>query len=127
MARILIIDDDAAFGELSRLRLITAGHKVDFHLGAFGTLNKAIQGYDVLIMDVYMPALSGTRLLREIRRTPGLEGVKVMLVSSMDSEPLGKLAREHGADGFVSKSTNRVDFVSRVEALLTGKLARGTS
>ncbi len=121
MARILIVDDDRAFGELARQRLTLAGHDVDFHQGAFGTLNKAVQGYDALILDVYMPALNGTGLAQEVRRTPELAGVKVMLASSMDVERLRKAASQCGADGCVSKSTTRAEFVATVEAVLNAR------
>src|SRR5262245_49038387 len=107
MTKVLIVDDDPAFGELARQRLASRGYDVTFHQGAFGTLNEVKRGYDVIILDVYMPALNGTRLIQEIRRARGKEGPKILLVSSMDSEPLRALAEEHGADGYISKSGSR--------------------
>jgi CheY-like chemotaxis protein len=118
MARILIVDDDPSFGELARQTLTRRGHKVDFQQGAFGTLNKAKGGYDIILLDVYMPALNGTRLIQELRRTAGLENLKILLVSSMDPEPLRELAEQHEADGFVTKSTTRDQFIGAVEAAL---------
>lgn len=120
MARILIVDDDPSFGELARQRLLSMGHTVDFHLGAFGTLNRARQGYDAVVLDVYMPALDGTRLIHEIRGTAGLEKIKIVLASSMDPERLRELAAKHGADGFISKSSSKAELVRAVDFVLKG-------
>lgn len=120
MALILIVDDDAAFGAMLKQRLTKTGHTVDFHQGAFGTLNKVRQGYDLLIIDVYMPALDGTRLIQEIRRAPDLRGLKIVLASSMDEGPLAALAKQTGANGYLWKAAPSVELAASIHAVLKG-------
>ncbi|HLM76443.1 MAG TPA: response regulator [Polyangiaceae bacterium] len=119
MATILIVDDDPSFGAMLRQRLMRTGHRVDFQQGAFGTLNKLKQGYDLLIIDVYMPALDGTRLIQEIRRSPDLGGLRIILASSMDEAPLAALAKQHGADSYLWKAAPSVEIVATVGAVLS--------
>jgi CheY-like chemotaxis protein len=38
---------------------------------------------DVVVMDVMMPILSGVQALEQIRKTPGLDGVPIILMSEM--------------------------------------------
>ena len=120
MAQILIVDDDAAFGTMLKQRLAKSGHRVDFHEGAFGTLNKVRQGYDLLIIDVYMPALDGTRLIQEIRRAQDLRGIKIVLASSMDEAPLAALAKQAGANGYLWKAAPSVELAASINAVLKG-------
>lgn len=118
MATILIVDDDPSFGSMLRQRLMRGGHRVEFHQGAFGTLNKVKQGYDLLVIDVYMPALDGTRLIHEIRRAPELGGLKILLASSMDEAPLAALAKQHGADGYLWKAAPSFELAATINAVL---------
>ena len=118
MATILIVDDDPSFGSMLRQRLMRGGHKVEFHQGAFGTLNKVKQGYDLLVIDVYMPALDGTRLIQEIRRSPDLGMLKIILASSMDEAPLAALAKQHGADTYLWKAAPTVELLASINAVL---------
>jgi DNA-binding response OmpR family regulator len=119
MARIMIIDDDDNFGELTKQRLEGAGFEVIFHRGAFGTLN-AVHAHkcDLLVVDVNMPGLRGDHLTRLIRETEGIQDTKVLLCSSMDVEPLQKLAAESGAHGYLSKAAAKRDLISKIRQIL---------
>ena len=85
MPRILIIDDDPVYGELTKQRLEILGYEVTFHEGSYGALNEVLKGeHDIVILDVFMPGLDGPKLAREILSGPwGLDGVTVALTSSL--------------------------------------------
>jgi DNA-binding NtrC family response regulator len=118
MAKILIIDDDPVFSDMTKQRLERAGHWVSVHLGPFGATKAASDGdLDLIILDVFMPALSGPDLL-EIMRKNQRARAPVIFCSSMDPGPLKKLAVEHHAVGFVSKSAGRAEFIQTVERAL---------
>jgi CheY-like chemotaxis protein len=118
MAKILIIDDDAVFSDMTKQRLERAGHHVSVHLGPFGATAAASDKYfDLIILDVFMPALSGPDLLEIMRRNPRARA-PVVFCSSMDPGPLGKLAAEHRAVGFVSKSASREEFIETIQRAL---------
>ena len=103
MARVLIVDDDPAFGKAAVERLAADGHQVAFNAGAFGAL-AAVCGaaYDLVLIDVLMPGMEGTKLMEYMPRRK-LGGAQVLLVSSMAKEKLCELAVTYGADGYFCK------------------------
>jgi CheY-like chemotaxis protein len=118
MAKIMIIDDDPIFAEVTLQRLQTSGHLVEVHDGALGALTAIRLGnFDVVVVDVFMPAIQGTRLT-ELIRERGQGSPRVVLTSSMDTEELSKLAVKHGADAWVSKSANRAELNAVVSKMI---------
>jgi DNA-binding response OmpR family regulator len=121
VANILIIDDDANYATMTQQRLERAGHFVSLHIGPFGATKAASQlGIDLLLLDVFMPGLSGPQLLDVMRQNRTVAEVKVIFCSSMDPGPLKALADEHNADGFVPKSAERQELLATVERVLRG-------
>jgi CheY-like chemotaxis protein len=119
MTDILVIDDDAVYGELTLQRLEATSHFAVFHLGPFGTVNIIRQlRPKLVILDINMPGLDGTRICDLIRKTRGLEHTQVLFHSSLDRSQLEPLVQAHGADGGLPKSASRNDFLSEVERLM---------
>ncbi|HKO93805.1 MAG TPA: response regulator, partial [Polyangiaceae bacterium] len=120
MSKILIIDDDVDFGDLTRRRLTRMGFDVKLHPGAFGVMDLLLRdSFDLVILDVKMPGLNGTDVIKMIRtlRT-GL--VSVMFYSSSDSTELRQLAEAHGAQGYLTKTATMGELEFRIRALLGG-------
>lgn len=70
MIDVLIIDDDPVFGELMVDRLGAAGLRASFHHGWFQSLIRVREEQPkLLIIDVNMPAMSGTSLWTRCART----------------------------------------------------------
>jgi DNA-binding response OmpR family regulator len=123
VANILIIDDDASYATMTQQRLERAGHYVNVHVGPFGATKAASQlGIDLILLDVFMPGLSGPQLLEVMRQNKAVAHAKVIFCSSMDAAPLKALAEEHHADGFVPKSAERHELLAMVERTLRGGL-----
>jgi DNA-binding response OmpR family regulator len=121
LATILIIDDDATYANMTLQRLERAGHLVSLHIGPFGATKAASQlGIDLVLLDVFMPGLSGPQLLDVMRQNRAVAHAKVIFCSSMDAGPLKALADEHQADGFVPKSAERSELLAVVTRVLSG-------
>jgi len=119
VASILIIDDDANYASMTQQRLERAGHYVSLHIGPFGATKAASQlGIDLILLDVFMPGLSGPQLLDVMRQNKTVARAKVIFCSSMDPGPLKALAEEHRADGFVPKGAERHELLATVERVL---------
>jgi DNA-binding response OmpR family regulator len=119
MTDILVIDDDAVYGELTLERLEATAYTAVFQLGPFGTVNAIRQLQPKLvILDINMPGLDGTRISELVRKTRGMEHTRVLFHSSLDQSQLEPLVREHGADGGLAKSASRNEFLSEVERLM---------
>jgi DNA-binding NtrC family response regulator len=118
MSNILIIDDDPVFSDMTMQRLERAGHRVAIHLGPFGaTVAAGDVTLHLILLDVFMPGLSGPDLLDIMRRSARCRAL-VVLCSSMDPGPLKELAEEHRAAGYISKSADRAEFIDTIERVL---------
>jgi len=118
MARILIVDDDAIFGWVTQRKLQKAGHVVAVRggpLGAFADVKEG--GYDLLLLDLRMPALSGADIVRMLRSRKGIT-TKIVLYSSADEDELAEQAQKLGVEGYASKAqmSRLLDVISSVLA-----------
>lgn len=120
--RILIIDDDDAFGRSAARLLARMGLGASFHRGPFGTLNAVRQsGCDVVLLDIDMPSLDGASLARMLRTTFG-DRVRVVLCSNMEGAFLQRVADELRLFGAVPKVAFEEE---RVDVILAGLGVRG--
>lgn len=102
--RVLIVDDDQLQLELMERSLRIEGFQVATSSSVFGVSNIMRSFHpDVVVCDVFIPALSGDQLLNLARRNAP-EGTKFVLYSSCDEWRLRTLARDTNADGWFSKS-----------------------
>lgn len=118
MARILIIDDDPVFAELTARRLSTGGHTVEVRHEATGILTEIRRvEYDLLLIDVVMPGISGPLLMSALGASDSARP-RLAFLSSTDVAKLASLAEEHKADGWISKSTTRVELLAKVDLII---------
>ncbi len=126
MARILIIDDEAAIRRLVRIHFERAGYQVtEAPDGRAGLALHAADPADVIITDLFMPDFDGIETIRELRRVGG--GVKVIVASGGDST--GRLsmlgdAKLLGADRAFQKPVKPEELVKAVRELLGGEPQR---
>lgn len=117
MARILVVDDDAAIRELVALALEKSKHIVHRAASA-DEARAAVAGaqFDAVISDIYMPGDSGLALLEDLRRTrPQLP---VILVTARGSVETAALAARIGAFEYLAKPFDVHELVDRVSAAL---------
>ena len=121
---ILIIDDDELFGAATLDRLKAQPWRVAFHQGPFGTVN-AIRAAQprLLILDLNMPGLEGTRIHEMVKKRGEMSEMKVLLLSSTEPAELAQIAKDNGFDGALHKSVTRAELVSAIANLLGKPLA----
>lgn len=116
--KVLIIDDDLDLGELTRRRLQRMGYDAKLHAGSRGAMDLLLhEAFDLVILDVNMPGLSGPEVMKMIR-TVKSGHIKVMFYSSAETHELRRLTDEHGADGYLSKGATTQEFEFRVRDLV---------
>jgi CheY-like chemotaxis protein len=124
--KVLLVDDDDTSRTMMSALLRAQGHSVAERKTAVGTVEQiAKEAPDVVLLDVYMPTLSGDSLatLLKQERTDGVPPV-VLLVSAMAEDELAKTAARSGADGYVVKGAPRT-LAARVEqAVAAGRALR---
>jgi len=83
MATILVVDDDADIHELIQAILETAGHDVTLAADGQEALNKLKRKpYDLVVLDIMMPTMSGYEVLEQIRAMPSRASTPVIVVTA---------------------------------------------
>jgi two-component system response regulator RegX3 len=115
-ARILLADDERDILEPVGYALRRDGFEVDCVSDGEAALEAARSGrYDLLLLDVMMPKLSGTDVCRTVRAESDLP---IIMLTAKDAEIDRILGLELGADDYVAKPFSTRELISRVRALL---------
>lgn len=115
--RILLVEDTADVGEGIAARLQRMGHEVDWEREGEGAAARlAVQPYDLLILDVMLPAPDGLALLRRLRGRGLATPVLMLTARSGVADRVGAL--DLGADDYLVKPFDFLELEARVRALL---------
>ncbi|AXK32015.1 DNA-binding response regulator [Streptomyces armeniacus] len=75
---------------------------------------------DLVLMDIRMPVLDGLAATRKISEDPGLEPVKVVMLTTFELDEYVFEAIRSGASGFLVKDTEPDELVRAVRAVVEG-------
>jgi two-component system response regulator CpxR len=116
MEKILIVDDDRELAELVREYLASEGMDVEaVHNGREGA-SRALSGeYDLVILDVMLPAMAGTEVLQRIRSS---SQIPVIMLTARGEDVDRILGLELGADDYMPKPFNSRELAARIRAVL---------
>jgi two-component system OmpR family response regulator len=115
--RILIAEDDTtlALGLQSTLR--RAGYAVDWVMdGEEAEAGLCTDGFDLLILDIRLPGLSGLDVLKRLRARNSR--VPVLLLTALDSVDDRVRGLDAGADDYLAKPFQLEELNARVRALV---------
>jgi len=114
--RVLLADDEPDILEPVSYALRSAGFEVDCATDGEAALDAALHGdYDVVVLDVIMPKLSGTDVCRRLRAR---SAVPIVMLTARDGEVDRVVGLELGADDYVTKPFSTAELVSRLRAIL---------
>jgi two-component system, OmpR family, response regulator RegX3 len=115
-ARILLADDERDLLETVSYALRRHGLEVECVEDGEAALAAGRSGdYDLLLLDVMMPKLSGIDVCRTLRSESDLP---IVMLTAKDAELDRVLGLELGADDYVTKPFSMAELVSRVRAVL---------
>ena len=115
--RLLIVEDERAFAEMLRRGLVAEGFTVDVaHTGRDGLWRATEQEYDVVVLDIMLPELSGYEVLKRLRAAENW--TPVLMLTAKDGEYDEADAFDLGADDYLSKPFSFVVLIARLRALL---------
>ncbi|HYA08781.1 MAG TPA: response regulator transcription factor [Gaiellaceae bacterium] len=113
---ILVVDDDPGVLDVVAFTLRREGFDVDEERDGPAALDAArSRGYDIVILDVMLPQLSGTDVCRALRAE---SDVPILMLTARDAESDRVLGLELGADDYVTKPFSTAELLSRVRAIL---------
>lgn len=115
-ARILIVEDDPEYAELTSMYLANEGTTVEVAPTGEIAIEKAgTEAFDIVLLDINLPGMDGFEALSEIRR---YVDVPVIIVSAREADEDVVMGLSAGADEFVSKPVSPRVLAARVRALL---------
>lgn len=119
--RILLIDDHDLFREGLKYLLPVLDNTVQY--SEAGDLESALQhdpniGFDLVLLDLSMPGVKGMEALSRCREH--FESASLVVVSGEEDARIIRGAIEHGAAGFIPKSSSREVLVSALRVVLAG-------
>jgi len=118
--RILVVDDSEICRELVKLLLQSRGYDVITLDSPFGFgAAVAREQPDLVLVDVNMPALHGGKLV-EVALQKGILSCPIVFHSDRPARELQSLVLSTGASGFIPKTNDADELVSRVEEYLNG-------
>ena len=116
MKNVLIIEDDAPIANLVEIHVKDLDCVVDKVADGVEGLRKALAGtYDLVILDLMLPGLSGLEICKEIRvvnRT-----IPILMLTARSEEFDRVLGLELGADDYLTKPFGVRELVARVKAI----------
>jgi two-component system response regulator RegX3 len=114
--RVLLADDDPGVADVVAYALRREGFDVATVEDGEAALAEASRApYDVVVLDVMMPKLSGMDACRRLRAE---SSVPIVMLTAKDAEVDRVLGLELGADDYVTKPFSTAELVSRLRAIL---------
>ena len=117
MKRILIIEDDPAILKGLKIALKEASYEV--YTAADGLLGLQMameENFDLIILDLMLPAKNGQEVCQELRQTGNL--TPIIMLTSKKEEIDKVMGLEAGADDYVTKPFSLHELLARIKAVL---------
>lgn len=116
MTRILIVEDEEKISRFLQLELEHEGYSVGLALDGRRGLELAESGqYDLLVLDLMLPELSGMEVLRRLRKSSSMP---VILLTARDSVMDKVAGLDSGANDYITKPFAIEELLARIRVLL---------
>jgi DNA-binding response OmpR family regulator len=114
---LLIVEDERELAETLRKGLVAEGFTVDMaHNGRDGLWSATEHDYDVILLDIMLPTISGYEVLKRLRSAE--KWTPVLMLTAKDGEYDEADAFDLGADDYLSKPFSFVVLIARLRALM---------
>ena len=119
MAKILIVEDNAANMKLACLLLENAGHTtltaVDAEIGL--TLARS-ERPDLILMDIQLPGMDGLAATALLKRDPLTASIPVIALTAMAMKEDREKTRAAGCDAYIAKPLRYKELFAAIDELL---------
>lgn len=116
--RILVVDDEETLCEALKFNLEEEGFEVDTALSAEDALCLDLASYNLVILDIMMGEISGTRLAGIMKSRPETAAIPIIFCTARDSEDEMVKGLDLGADDYITKPYSIRNIIARVKAVL---------
>ena len=121
--KILLVEDEEKLARMVELELRYEGYQVHKSFDGRSGLERALSGeYDLVLLDIMLPQLSGMEVLRRLRK----EGVQlpVIMLTARDSVVDKVSGLDSGADDYITKPFAIEELLARIRAALRKRPAQ---
>lgn len=116
MSRILIIEDEEKIARFLELELTHEGYGVSkAHDGRTGLEMAESDTWDLIVLDIMLPELSGLEVLRRLRKT---KATPVILLTARDAVTDKVSGLDMGANDYITKPFAIEELLARIRVLL---------
>ena len=116
MARILIVEDEEKIARFVTLELEHEGYQVEHAADGRTAVDLALErDYDLILLDVLLPQLSGMEVLRRVRKH---KDVPVIMVTARDAVMDKVAGLDAGADDYLTKPFAIEELFARIRVAL---------
>lgn len=117
--RILLVEDEEKLARMVELELNYEGYEVKKAPDGRRGLELARSGgFDLVLLDIMLPQLSGMEVLRRLRRE---SRIPVIMLTARDSVMDKVAGLDSGADDYITKPFAIEELLARIRAALRGK------
>jgi DNA-binding response OmpR family regulator len=123
MSRILVVEDESHIAQGLRFNLEAEGHSVEVTGTGEDALERLLgkdDSFDLVVLDVMLPAKNGFTVARELRQAQNFVPVLMLTARSRPEDVLKGF--ESGADDYLPKPFNLDILVARIGSLLRRKI-----
>ncbi len=104
--KVLCIEDEHFISELYARALTRAGYEVKVVVDGIEGLKEAqTNAYDIILLDIMIPNMTGTQILDQLRSPEAPEiHSKIIIATNLEQGEQGRSAVEQKADGYIVKA-----------------------
>ena len=125
LASILVIDDAESCRDVLTQMLEHEGYRVgSAETGEQGLAMAQTRCYDLILLDLVLPGVSGYEVLKQLKRDPVLRHLPVIILSGIDETQSTVRCIEIGAEDYLSKPFSPVLLRARIGASIEKKQLR---
>lgn len=118
-ARVLVVDDEPDLIRILEFGLRAAGYQVEIAVDGQEGLKKAREiRPDIILLDLMLPKLDGYKVCRLLKFDERYRQIPIIILSARTQEGDQALAKEMGANRFVTKPYEFGEILAHIEALL---------
>lgn len=115
--KILVVEDEKKIARVLSLELEYEGYEVTVkETGMDGLQALEEESFDLVLLDVMLPELSGLEVLRRVRKTN--TATPIMLITARDSVPDKVSGLDLGANDYITKPFDIEELLARIRAQL---------
>ncbi|MFB9863821.1 response regulator transcription factor [Rufibacter immobilis] len=114
--KILLVEDEPSLAAMLQRGLKEEGYQVSVAMSGPMGLEMALAfGFDVIILDIMLPEMSGLEVCKKLReqdsKTP------ILMLTALDSPENIVMGLDSGADGYLSKPFNFAELSARIRTM----------